>query len=481
MNEEIKRNLVKNISSRHDIIDLFLSMFEKGQKKFLFIGSPGSGKTRFAKSFFEIFDDEYTTITSCDVYNSNERMDNYLLKNKFKGSVLLEELSCFSFKSTPRDVRVTKIIVELIKNVDFIIATTIDTTNIDPALVDAFSGGILYFKPLDYVGRLNLFKSFKKDDINNPEIVEQFYSINDENEREHFVRQFSGLQPSEILMCKNISIDSTLSNIGGYKDILKKLRFLILTSLFEAEKFKNIGVLPPRGILLVGPSGTGKTLIAKSFGLAAKVSFFNVKSTEIISKELGGSEKNLHSIFERARASSPSIILFDDIDSIAPKRTFGKTLNDASDRLLTTLLIETDGLEGRDDGVIILGTTSRFDSLDPAIVRPGRFDYIIDIPLPTEDEKAEIFDIYTKDIPIDNREEAKKIVLSSSNKFTGADIEGIIKEAAMIALRKSLAAQSVDTESFIEALNSLPKKIQEQQQKEYDYKTFVAKKRPKRI
>jgi transitional endoplasmic reticulum ATPase len=203
--------------------------------------------------------------------------------------------------------------------------------------------------------------------------------------------------------------------------------------------------MPPKGILLSGPSGVGKTTLATMLGQSISMSFFPTKGIDFITKEIGESEQRIHSLFEKARSSAPSLILFDDIDSIAPKRGFTGSF---SDRLLTTLLVEMDGMVGKDGGVIVMATTSRLFSLDPAITRPGRFDFIIEIPLPNEDERRNLFTSFCQNIPIENMNEVREFVVKATNGKSGADIEGIIRESAMVALRESIQTKSITISHF---------------------------------
>jgi transitional endoplasmic reticulum ATPase len=190
---------------------------------------------------------------------------------------------------------------------------------------------------------------------------------------------------------------------------------------------------------------------------SARVSVFEIAGVEILAKEVGESEKRVHALFERARASSPSIILFDDIDAIAPIRGF--QTGQAGDRLLTTLLVEMDGIAGtRDDGVVILATTNRISAMDPAITRPGRFDFIIEVGLPDREARREIFELYTKDMALENRDEAREVVVGMREGLSGAEIEGIVREAAMIELRKNVESLVVTVDSFREAIKGYEKK-----------------------
>lgn len=421
-----------------------------GETKILLIGPSGAGKSRIAKSIIKSIAMDYTIVTESDGYDVYERESLSQLKKKFESKVILiEELTYFCMKATPRDLRLTASLSYLLSQLKFVIATTRSVLDLDPSITRYFKSKFVLTPP-DINGQLALFKSLPST-FDCP-LLEQLNSIPTLEEQKSFLKQFGGLQPSELLTSEKYEPKNALNAIAGVTDILKKLEFLILKPLVEPEIFDEVGVSPPRGVLLYGPSGCGKTSIARSIGKASRVSFFDVSGVEIIAKEVGESEKRLHTIFERARASAPAIILFDDIDALAPRRDFGASLSEASDRLLTTLLVETDGLSGRDDGVIIVATTSRLQSLDPALTRPGRFDYLIEIGLPNAASRGEIFDLYTKSTLLENSEEARTLVVSNTEKRTGADIEGIIREAAMITLRTNIDSFNIPVSSFKEAL-----------------------------
>jgi len=447
--DEISLRIKKLCPSRIDVIDAILDSIYGGEKRILLVGATGSGKTRLAESIMKGMSYEYNVVNSSIVYGVQERLSIALLRKQFESpSVIIEELSAFCMKATARDRRIPFVLSSLLDNSGFVIATTTSQGEVDPSVLKHFQR-MFVLKPLSLDGRRHLFESIGKNNMY--PIVQQYHSL-DEDVKNEFLMKFSGLQPSELLLSEPLDNVSSFESLAGIQDILAKLNMLVLTPLINPNRFKEIGVRPPRGILLTGPSGCGKTSIARSLGKASRVSFFDISSVDIIAKEVGESEKRLHNAFERARASSPSIILFDDIDSLAPKRTFGTTSSEASDRLLTTLLIETDGLAGKDDGVIVIATTSRLDSLDPAITRPGRFDYIIDIPLPNEVSRGEIFDLYSNGVPFQDKEQAKMTILKKSSKMTGADILGVIREAAMIALRSNIDSLAIENRHIEEAL-----------------------------
>ena len=450
----IIKNIKEHCPCREKLaIEVVDAIFNKNINRILLVGATGSGKSRFAKKLISQIDPNYQEITASIAYDSKERQSIYDLSQKMSNQIILiEELSDFSMKTTSRDRRLTVALSNMLFYPDLIIATTRDITQVDPSLLNNFPN-IFYMKPPNIEERKLLLESVYTDNEETcPLLAKQYHDLETEEQKLNLLKQFAGLQPAEILSAKPLEKESPFAKIAGASDILKKLEFLVLKPLMEREAFVKMGVLPPRGVLLTGPSGCGKTLIARSIGKASRVSFFDVTCTEIISKEVGESERRLHAVFERARASAPALILFDDIDAIAPPRTFGATLNEAADRLLTTLLVETDGLTGRDDGVIVMATTSRINAIDPAVTRPGRFDYIVDILSPNDEQRSEIFDLYSTNVPIKDKDEIKKLVVEATKGRTGADIEGIVREAAMIALRESLDSKEIVKEHFEKAL-----------------------------
>ncbi|WP_224269197.1 AAA family ATPase [Haloprofundus salinisoli] len=221
-------------------------------------------------------------------------------------------------------------------------------------------------------------------------------------------------------------------DIGGLDEELELVREMIELPLSEPEVFTRLGVEPPKGVLLYGPPGTGKTLIAKAVANEVDAHFVTISGPEIMSKYKGESEERLRETFEEARDSSPAIVFFDEIDSIAPKRDEG---GDVEDRIVGQLLSLMDGLEARGE-VIVIGATNRVDDLDPALRRGGRFDREIEIGVPGETGRREILDVHTRNMPLADDVDLDRIA-SRTHGFVGADLESLAKEAAMIALRRS--------------------------------------------
>ncbi|GAC1455033.1 MAG: CDC48 family AAA ATPase [Ktedonobacteraceae bacterium] len=226
--------------------------------------------------------------------------------------------------------------------------------------------------------------------------------------------------------------ETSWDDIGGLQDIKDTLTEGVEWPLRYPEIYANAKVEAPRGVLLAGPPGSGKTLLARALAHQCEASFISIKGPELLSKFVGESEKGVREIFRRAKQAAPCIIFFDEIDSLAPRRGGGNDGN-VGDRVIAQLLTEMDGIEGR-EGVIVLAATNRPDMIDPALLRPGRFDLIVELQYPTEIERQAIFKVHLRDRPL-----APEITVEELARLTegrsGADIEAICRRAALLALR----------------------------------------------
>ena len=236
----------------------------------------------------------------------------------------------------------------------------------------------------------------------------------------------------------------TYEDVGGIGQQLQKVREMIELPLKHPELFRRLGIDPPKGVLLHGPPGTGKTMIAKAVATEVNAHFKSINGPEIISKYYGESEKQLREIFDEAADNAPAIIFIDEIDSICPKRE--DVSGEVERRVVAQMLTLMDGMQGRDN-VVVIGATNRRDAIDPALRRPGRFDREIEIGVPDRDGRSEIMDVHTRQMPISDDFEINW-VLDNTYGFVGADLAALVREAAMRALRRYLPEIVLEEETI---------------------------------
>ncbi|AKB54009.1 MULTISPECIES: CDC48 family AAA ATPase [Methanosarcina] len=249
------------------------------------------------------------------------------------------------------------------------------------------------------------------------------------------------------------------NDVGGLDEAKQSITEAVEWPIKNPEKFAHMGIKAPRGILLYGPPGTGKTLIAKAVAKESNANFISVKGPEIFSKWLGESEKAIRETFRKARQVAPCVIFFDEIDSIASMPGMESTDSHTSERVLNQLLTEMDGLESLRD-VVVIAATNRPNLLDPAILRPGRFDRLVYIGSPDKKGRLKIFRIHTKGTPLADDVDLEALA-DITEGYVGADIESVCREAVMIALRENFDAESVEMRHFREALKKVKPTITE--------------------
>jgi transitional endoplasmic reticulum ATPase len=236
----------------------------------------------------------------------------------------------------------------------------------------------------------------------------------------------------------------TYEDVGGIGQQLQKVREMIELPLKHPELFRRLGIDPPKGVLLHGPPGTGKTMIAKAVATETNAHFKVINGPEIISKYYGESEKQLREIFDEAADNAPAIVFIDEIDSICPKRE--EVSGEVERRVVAQMLTLMDGMQGRDN-VVVIGATNRRDALDPALRRPGRFDREIEIGVPDREGRSEIMDVHTRQMPIADDFDVSW-VLDNTYGFVGADLAALVRESAMRALRRYLPEIDLEEETL---------------------------------
>jgi transitional endoplasmic reticulum ATPase len=246
--------------------------------------------------------------------------------------------------------------------------------------------------------------------------------------------------------------DVRWEDVGGLGEVKEALMEAVEWPLKFGHIYKKAGISPPKGILLTGPPGCGKTLLAKAIATESQVNFISIKGPALLSKYIGESEKGVREVFHKARQASPCIIFFDEIDALVPMRSSGGSDSHVSERILSQFLVELDGIEEL-KGVLILGATNRPDIIDPAILRPGRFDRIVEIPLPDEKGRKEIFEVHLRNKPLAPGINLEKFS-SKMEGFSGAEIASVCNKAALMAVRRAIETEKSqsagDVELFID-------------------------------
>jgi len=252
--------------------------------------------------------------------------------------------------------------------------------------------------------------------------------------------------------------DTRWEDIGGLDEVKEVLQETIVLPLLEPELFLSMGINPPRGVLLHGPPGTGKTLLARAIASEAGANFINIRGPELLSKFVGDSERAVRELFQRARMAAPCVLFFDEIDALAPRRGSGTdTGNSVTDRVVAQLLTELDGVRPL-SGVSLLAATNRLDVLDEALIRPGRIDLVLEVPLPTQQQRASILGVLARGRPLHSDVDIDEIAARADG-FSGADLAVIFQRAAMRCMRRRKAVPAdglrllrEDFEAAIEAI-----------------------------
>jgi transitional endoplasmic reticulum ATPase len=310
---------------------------------------------------------------------------------------------------------------------------------------------------------------------------------------EDFKNAHRGIEPSALREFLVEVPKISWEDVGGLEVVKQNLKEAVEWPLIQPEVFKRLGIDAPRGILLYGPPGTGKTLLAKAVAHESKANFISIKGPEVLSKWVGESEKAVRELFKKARQVAPTIVFLDEIDSIAPRRG-AYSGSHVTESVVNQLLTSIDGLESM-EGVVIIGATNRPDIIDPGLLRPGRFDRLLLIPEPNYHSRHEIFKIHTQRMPIDvakkdstqievdiqkssqalatikrNNQELKSIsgnekllywLAEKTEGYSGADIEALCREAAMLALRKDINTNTINKIHFEEAMATVRASINE--------------------
>jgi transitional endoplasmic reticulum ATPase len=259
------------------------------------------------------------------------------------------------------------------------------------------------------------------------------------------------------------------TDIGGLDEVKQDLKEAVEWPMKNPEIFTRLGIKPPKGILLYGPPGCGKTLLARAVATESEANFITIKGPEIFSKWVGESEKAIREVFRKARMAAPAVIFFDEIDSLSPRRGLGFGDSGVTERVISQLLTEIDGIVTLED-IVVIAATNRPDIVDPAVLRPGRFDRLIYVPEPDEKSRLQIVKIYTKNMPLAKDVSLEGLTEMTKN-YSGADIEALCRESAMYALRRDVNTKEVTMRDFHEAMKRIGPSVSPDMEKWY--KSFI--------
>ena len=289
--------------------------------------------------------------------------------------------------------------------------------------------------------------------------------------REDFIEALKRIQPSAMREVMVQAPQVRWDDVGGLDDARERLREGVELPLKDPDAFRRLGIRPAKGFLLYGPPGTGKTLLAKAVAREAEANFIATKSSDLLSKWYGESEQQIARLFARARQVAPTVIFIDELDSLVPARGGGLGEPQVTERVVNTILAEMDGLEEL-QSVVVIGATNRPNLVDPALLRPGRFDELIYVSVPDEGGRRRILSIHTSKMPLADDVDLDSLA-RRTERFTGADLEDLTRRAGLNALRQSLDVREVTMAHFEAALDDTRASVTPEMEREYE--TIAAK------
>jgi transitional endoplasmic reticulum ATPase len=284
--------------------------------------------------------------------------------------------------------------------------------------------------------------------------------------RNDFEQALKRVQPSAMREVMVQVPNVRWSDVGGLDEAAERLREGVELPLKDPEAFRRLGIRPAKGFLLYGPPGTGKTLLAKAAAREAQANFIATKSSDLLSKWYGESEQQIARLFARARQVAPTVIFIDELDSLVPARGGGLGEPQVTERVVNTILAEMDGLEEL-QSVVVIGATNRPSLIDPALLRPGRFDELIYVPVPTLAGRRRILEIHVAKMPLAEGVDLDQLA-ERTERFTGADLEDLVRRAGLFALRESIEAKQVTMAHFERALDETRASVTEEMEREYE-------------
>ncbi len=274
-----------------------------------------------------------------------------------------------------------------------------------------------------------------------------------------FMEALKSIEPSSLREVTAEIPNVRWEDIGGLEEVKSELREAVELPLLKPEAFKRLGIRAPKGFVLYGPPGVGKTMLAKAVATESKANFISVKGPEVLSKWVGESEKAVREIFKKAKQVAPCIVFLDEIDSIAPRRgSYGDS--GVTERIVNQLLTSLDGIEVL-QGVVVIAATNRPDILDNALLRAGRFDKLIFIPAPDKDSRKKILEVHTAKMPL-SKDVDLEVLAEETEGYVGSDLENLCREGGMMAFRENPEATEVKQKHFVAALKNIKPSVDQE-------------------
>jgi transitional endoplasmic reticulum ATPase len=504
--------------------ELFQRLGIDPPKGVLILGPPGTGKTLLAKAVANESDAYFTSINGPEIMSKYYGESEQHLRDVFKEAennspaiIFIDELDSIATKRAEVTGEVERrVVAQLLSLMDGLKARknviVIGATNRPEAIDNALRRPGRFDREIelrvpDKSGRKEIFQIHTRSmpltaDVNIDELADRTYgfvgadiaalckesamnvlrrvlpSVNMKAQslpveiveklrvtRHDFEEALKIVQPSALREIMIEVPNVTWEDIGGLGETKMLLREAVEWPLRYADSFRRIGVEAPKGVLLYGPPGTGKTLLAKAIANESQANFITAKGSDLLSKWYGESEKHISEVFKKARQVAPSIVFLDELDALAPVRGSAAGEPRVTERIVNQLLSELDGLEEL-RGVIVIGATNRPDIIDPALLRPGRFDEIILVPVPDRGARREIFKVHMRRMPVAEDVVPEELV-DKTDMYTGADIAYICKKAGRLALREDLHASRVSSKHFTEALKDSKPSVTEEAMQYY--------------
>jgi len=490
--------------------ELFQQLGIEPPKGVLLHGPPGTGKTLMAKAVANEIDAHFETISGPEIMSKYYGESEEKLREVFEDAeenapaiVFIDELDSIAAKREEAGGDVERrVVAQLLSLMDgleergrvTVIAATNRVDAIDPALrrggrfdreieigvpdkagrkeiLQVHTRGMPLDEGIDldqyaenthgFVGAdleslaresaMNALRRIRPElDLESEEIDADVLDSLEVSERD-FKEALKGIQPSAMREVFVEVPDVIWNDVGGLGETKEQLRETIQWPLDYPEVFEQMDMQAAKGVLMYGPPGTGKTLLAKAVANEAQSNFISIKGPELLNKYVGESEKGVREVFEKARSNAPTVIFFDEIDSIAGERGQRQGDSGVGERVVSQLLTELDGLEELED-VVVIATTNRPDLIDSALLRPGRLDRHVHVPVPDEDARKAIFEVHTRDKPLAESVDLEWLA-GRTDGYVGADIEAVCREASMAASREFI--NSVDPDEMADTIGNV--------------------------